>query len=115
MARFRDALAAAGPRRDRRGQAALALGGRPAPGRRPGRARGRATRARGAAAVSVLVDERFGGTLDDLRAARAATDAAAARQGLLPRRGRALTSCARRAPTPRCCCCATSTTRRARG
>ena len=29
----------------------------------------------GAAAVSVLVDERFGGTLDDLRAARAATDA----------------------------------------
>src|SRR5436305_1419437 len=29
----------------------------------------------GAAAVSVLVDERFGGTVDDLRAARAATDA----------------------------------------
>jgi indole-3-glycerol phosphate synthase/phosphoribosylanthranilate isomerase len=29
----------------------------------------------GAAAVSVLVDERFGGTLDDVRAARAATDA----------------------------------------
>ena len=29
----------------------------------------------GAAAVSVLVDERFGGTWDDLRAARAATDA----------------------------------------
>jgi len=29
----------------------------------------------GAAAVSVLVDERFGGTIDDLRAARAATDA----------------------------------------
>jgi indole-3-glycerol phosphate synthase/phosphoribosylanthranilate isomerase len=29
----------------------------------------------GAAAVSVLVDERFAGTLDDLRAARAATDA----------------------------------------
>jgi indole-3-glycerol phosphate synthase/phosphoribosylanthranilate isomerase len=29
----------------------------------------------GAAAISVLVDERFGGTLDDLRAARAATDA----------------------------------------
>src|SRR5947208_15518400 len=27
----------------------------------------------GAAAVSVLVDERFGGSLDDLRAARAAT------------------------------------------
>jgi indole-3-glycerol phosphate synthase/phosphoribosylanthranilate isomerase len=29
----------------------------------------------GAAAVSVLVDERFGGTIDDLRAARASTDA----------------------------------------
>jgi indole-3-glycerol phosphate synthase/phosphoribosylanthranilate isomerase len=29
----------------------------------------------GAAAISVLVDERFGGMLDDLRAARAATDA----------------------------------------
>jgi indole-3-glycerol phosphate synthase/phosphoribosylanthranilate isomerase len=29
----------------------------------------------GAAAISVLVDERFGGTIDDLRAARAATDA----------------------------------------
>jgi indole-3-glycerol phosphate synthase/phosphoribosylanthranilate isomerase len=31
--------------------------------------------ASGAAAISVLVDERFGGTWDDLRAARAATDA----------------------------------------
>ena len=31
--------------------------------------------AAGAAAISVLVDERFGGTWDDLRAARAATDA----------------------------------------
>jgi indole-3-glycerol phosphate synthase/phosphoribosylanthranilate isomerase len=29
----------------------------------------------GAAAISVLVDERFGGTIDDLRAARSATDA----------------------------------------
>src|SRR5205085_2706101 len=29
----------------------------------------------GAAAISVLVDARFGGTIDDLRAARAATDA----------------------------------------
>ena len=29
----------------------------------------------GAAAISVLVDERFAGTMDDLRAARAATDA----------------------------------------
>ncbi len=31
--------------------------------------------AAGAAAISILVDERFGGTWDDLRAARAATDA----------------------------------------
>src|SRR5207245_7771937 len=31
--------------------------------------------AAGAAAISVLVDERFAGTLDDLRAARAATEA----------------------------------------
>ena len=31
--------------------------------------------AAGAAAISVLVDDRFGGTVDDLRAARAATDA----------------------------------------
>src|SRR5215510_7357820 len=31
--------------------------------------------AAGAAAISVLVDERFGGTWDDLRAARAATGA----------------------------------------
>ena len=31
--------------------------------------------AHGAAAVSILVDERFGGTFEDLRAARAATDA----------------------------------------
>ena len=31
--------------------------------------------AAGAAAISVLVDERFGGTWDDLRSARAATDA----------------------------------------
>ena len=37
----------------------------------------------GAAAVSVLVDERFGGTWDDLRAARASARPAAAREGLL--------------------------------
>jgi len=29
----------------------------------------------GAAAISILVDERFGGSIDDLRAARAATSA----------------------------------------
>ena len=42
----------------------------PIPPRSPPR-----TRRPGAAAISVLVDERFGGTWDDLRAARAATDA----------------------------------------
>ena len=63
---------AAPPRadRDRRGEAALAVGRRPAAGRGSGRAC-RRLRARGAAAVSILVDERFGGTWDDLRAARA--------------------------------------------
>ena len=65
----------------------------------------------GAAAVSVLVDELFGGDWDDLRAARAATGVP-----LLPRASsRPRSTCARRrrqAPTPRCCCSATSTTRR---
>ena len=37
----------------------------------------------GAAAISVLVDERFGGTWDDLRAARAATDAPLLAKGFL--------------------------------
>jgi indole-3-glycerol phosphate synthase/phosphoribosylanthranilate isomerase len=39
----------------------------------------------GAAAISVLVDERFGGTLDDLRAARAATDAPLLGKGFFSR------------------------------
>jgi indole-3-glycerol phosphate synthase/phosphoribosylanthranilate isomerase len=74
MGRFRDALA--GP-----GLAAIAEVKRRSPSAgdlRPDAdpARLAADFARsGAAAVSVLVDERFGGTLDDLRAARAATDA----------------------------------------
>jgi indole-3-glycerol phosphate synthase len=42
--------------------------------------------ASGAAAVSVLVDERFAGTLDDLRAARAATDAPLLGKGFFTRR-----------------------------
>ena len=75
MGRFATRSPAPGLARDRRDQAALALGRRPPPGRRP-RARSRRAYARaGAAAISVLVDERFGGTWDDLRAARAATDA----------------------------------------
>jgi indole-3-glycerol phosphate synthase / phosphoribosylanthranilate isomerase len=42
--------------------------------------------AAGAAAVSVLVDERFGGTLDDLREARAATEAPLLGKGFFTRR-----------------------------
>ena len=109
--RFSDALAAPGPRRDRRVQAALAVARRHPPGRRPGALAAAYERA-GAAAVSVLVDERFGGNWDDLRAARAATDAAAAREGLLLDRASTCGRRRRRAPTRRCCSCATSTTRR---
>ena len=69
-------------RRDRRSEAALAVGRRPASRRRSGAAR-RAVRRAGAAAISVLVDERFAGTIDDLRAARAATDAPLLGKGLL--------------------------------
>ncbi len=74
MGRFRDALA--GP-----GLAAIAeikrrspSAGDLRPDADPGALAPRLVAA-GAAAVSVLVDERFGGSLDDLRAARAATDA----------------------------------------
>jgi indole-3-glycerol phosphate synthase/phosphoribosylanthranilate isomerase len=73
MPRFRDALA--GP-----GLAAIAevkrrspSAGDLRPDADPARLAAEFARA-GASAVSVLVDERFGGTLDDLRAARAATD-----------------------------------------
>ena len=66
----------------------------------------------GAAAISVLVDERFGGDWDDLRAARAsARDCRCSRRAS----SRPPSTCARRrrqAPTPSCCSCATSTTRR---
>ena len=61
---------AAGPHRDRGDQAALAVGRRPASGRRSRELAAAYDRA-GAAAASILVDERFGGTWDDLRAARA--------------------------------------------
>jgi indole-3-glycerol phosphate synthase/phosphoribosylanthranilate isomerase len=74
MGRFREALA--GP-----GLAAIAevkrrspSAGDLRPDADPARLAGEFTRA-GAAAISVLVDEAFGGSLDDLRAARAATDA----------------------------------------
>ena len=65
----------------------------------------------GAAAVSILVDERFGGTWDDLRAARAAASLPLLAKGFFT----STTTCARRAKPARmrrCCCCAISTTTR---
>ena len=55
--------------------------------------------ANGAAAMSVLVDERFAGSLDDLRAARAATDTPLLAKGFFTTR-RTSKSCAMRARTP---------------
>ena len=65
--------------------------------------------AAGARAMSVLVDERFGGTWDDLRAARATvrcrcSQKASSRHPSTSGRRR------RQARTRPCCCCATSTT-----
>jgi indole-3-glycerol phosphate synthase / phosphoribosylanthranilate isomerase len=74
MGRFRDALAAPGlgaiAEVKRRSPSAGDLRSDADPA-----ALARAFADAGAAAISVLVDERFGGTIDDLRAARAATDA----------------------------------------
>ena len=56
----------------------------------------------GASAVSVLVDERFAGTIDDLRAARAAAALPLLAKGFFSPRRPSSTSCARRARTPRC-------------
>ena len=74
MARFRDALARPGLQAiaevKRRSPSMGAL----RPGADPAELAARFAAA-GAAAISVLVDARFDGTIDDLRAARAATDA----------------------------------------
>ena len=74
MPRFRDALAAPGLGAVAEVKRRSPSAGDLRPDADPARLAAEFARA-GAAAVSVLVDERFGGTLDDLRAARAATDA----------------------------------------
>ena len=71
MGRFRDALSAPGPTGNRRGQAQVAVRGGARAGADPAELAAAYERA-GAAAVSILVDARFDGSWDDLRAARAA-------------------------------------------
>ena len=63
----------------------------------------------GAAAVSILVDERFGGTPIDLAAARSASDVALAREGILLREAPSSRSCGSSVLTRCCSCCAIST------
>ena len=107
MGRFVDALAAPGPRRDRRDQAALSLGGRP-PARTPTRRHRARLRRGGAAAISVLVDERFGGSWDDLRAARAPTVAPLLAKGFFSTADDLQTAKEAGADARSCSCCATS-------
>ena len=72
MSRFRDALAAPGLGAIAEVKRRSPSAGDLRPDADPARLAAQFANA-GAAAVSILVDERFGGTLDDLRAARAAT------------------------------------------
>ncbi|HEX9380400.1 MAG TPA: hypothetical protein VF891_02795 [Gaiellaceae bacterium] len=74
MGRFRDALAAPGLGAIAEVKRRSPSAGDLRPDADPARLAAQFTNA-GAAAVSILVDERFGGSMDDLRAARAATAA----------------------------------------
>ena len=74
MGRFRDALAAPGLRAIAEVKRRSPSAGDLRPDADPAKLAAQFASA-GAAAISVLVDERFAGTVDDLRAARAATDA----------------------------------------
>ena len=74
MSRFRDALAAPGLSAIAEVKRRSPSAGDLRPDADPARLAAQFTNA-GAAAISVLVDERFGGSLDDLKAARAATAA----------------------------------------
>ena len=113
MGRFRDALAAPGLGAVAEFKRRSPSAGDIRPGARveeivPGYA------AAGAAAISVLVDERFAGSLDDLRAARAATDAPLLAKGFFSTDAHLRRACARPVPTRRCSSSATSTTSRSR-
>jgi indole-3-glycerol phosphate synthase/phosphoribosylanthranilate isomerase len=72
MGRFRDALSASGLAAIAEVKRRSPSAGDLRPDADPARLAAQFANA-GAAAISILVDERFGGTLDDLRAARAAT------------------------------------------
>jgi indole-3-glycerol phosphate synthase/phosphoribosylanthranilate isomerase len=85
MGRFRDALAAPGLRPIAEVKRRSPSAGDLRPDAKPGELAASFASA-GAAAVSILVDERFGGSLDDLRAARAATSAPLLGKGFFGRR-----------------------------
>src|SRR2546429_9061655 len=72
MGRFRDALAAPGLAAIAEVKRRSPSAGELRPDADPARLAAEFANA-GAAAVSILIDERFGGSLDDLKAARAAT------------------------------------------
>ncbi len=94
MGRFRDALAAPGLRAIAEVKRRSPSAGDLRPGADPGRVAAGYERA-GAAAVSVLVDaERFGGSWDDLREARAATPLPLLAKGFFSCREDVRTACA---------------------